>query len=215
MANRDKHHLKSRPRLSKEDRALWDVVSKRVTRFEGARRVQASDTRDFADMIDAGPLRSHLKAHSGSDRQVSDQGAAAPRAPGPRTVKAGASPSALDTRTQRRIARGRDDIEGRLDLHGMRQTEAHGALRRFLFAMHGRGARTVLVITGKGAPAHAAMSDRPWEPEDRSARGVLRQRVPGWLNEPDLRTIVIGHAPAHDRHGGGGALYVRLRANNS
>jgi DNA-nicking Smr family endonuclease len=42
-------------------------------------------------------------------------------------------------------------------------------------------------------------------------RGVLRRRVPQWLAEPGLRGIVIGFEEAHRSHGGGGALYVRIR----
>ena len=41
--------------------------------------------------------------------------------------------------------------------------------------------------------------------------GRLRRLVLEWLNEPEFRTHVSGFQPAHPRHGGGGALYVRLR----
>jgi DNA-nicking Smr family endonuclease len=40
---------------------------------------------------------------------------------------------------------------------------------------------------------------------------VLRRSVPLWLDEPELRAIVVGYASAGVRHGGDGALYVRLR----
>ena len=42
-------------------------------------------------------------------------------------------------------------------------------------------------------------------------RGVLRRAVPHWLRLPDLRTLVVGFEEAVAHHGGGGALYVRLR----
>jgi DNA-nicking Smr family endonuclease len=42
-------------------------------------------------------------------------------------------------------------------------------------------------------------------------RGILRRSVPQWLEEPELRGIVLGWTAAGPRHGGGGALYVRLR----
>jgi DNA-nicking Smr family endonuclease len=35
--------------------------------------------------------------------------------------------------------------------------------------------------------------------------------VPHWLNESDLRLLVVGVQSAHRRHGGSGALYVYLR----
>jgi DNA-nicking Smr family endonuclease len=42
-------------------------------------------------------------------------------------------------------------------------------------------------------------------------RGVLRRLVPQWLAEPELRAIVLSYDTAGARHGGEGALYVRLR----
>ncbi len=56
----------------------------------------------------------------------------------------------LDRRARRDVARGLQPLDGRIDLHGLRQAEAHGDLLAFLYAMHHRGAKLVLVITGKG-----------------------------------------------------------------
>ncbi len=64
--------------------------------------------------------------------------------------------SALDRRKARRI-----EVEARIDLHGMRQSEAHSALRRFLASAHAKEKRWVLVITGKGGPMR-----RTSEPDD-------------------------------------------------
>ena len=44
------------------------------------------------------------------------------------------APIALERRKARKLSSGRIEIEGRIDLHGMRQSEAHDALRRFLQA---------------------------------------------------------------------------------
>ena len=44
-----------------------------------------------------------------------------------------------------------------------------------------------------------------------AGRGVLRQQVPHWLSLPDLRELIVGYEAAAIRHGGDGALYVRLR----
>jgi DNA-nicking Smr family endonuclease len=97
-------------------------------------------------------------------------------------------------------------VEARLDLHGMKQREAHSALRRFLKSAQGKGYRHVLVITGKGAVTDTR---RSFYEEDE--RGVLRQAVPHWLAAPDLAPVVVSFAPAPRRLGGEGALYVRLR----
>jgi DNA-nicking Smr family endonuclease len=95
-------------------------------------------------------------------------------------------------------------IDAALDLHGLTQSEAHDALRGFLRHSQARGARLVIVVTGKGGPR-----DEPgrWPQE----RGVLRRLTPHWLREADLRSVVLGFEEAGRAHGGSGALYVRLR----
>ena len=97
----------------------------------------------------------------------------------------------LDRRMKKRVASGREQIDARFDLHGLTQSEAHAALLRFLHQAVAREARLVLVITGKS--------------------GVLRQQTPHWLATPEFRALTIGYESAHARHGGAGALYIRLR----
>lgn len=109
----------------------------------------------------------------------------------------------FDHRTRRRLVNGAVAIDDRLDLHGMTQDAAHSALRHFLFGARARGARIVLVITGKGKTRGPGT-----DPHDR---GVLRRAVPHWLADPTLRELVIGFEEAHLAHGGAGAIYVRLR----
>jgi DNA-nicking Smr family endonuclease len=114
--------------------------------------------------------------------------------------------AALDRQTARRLERGAVAVEARLDLHGMRQKEAHAALRKFVKWAAAKDYRHVLVITGKGAPAD---DRRPfYEPDER---GVLRSAVPHWLSQSDLAHVVLSYAEAPRRLGGEGALYVRLR----
>jgi DNA-nicking Smr family endonuclease len=97
---------------------------------------------------------------------------------------------------KQRVARGKEPIDARLDLHGFTQHEAHAALLRFLRSAHDRDARTVLVITGKGRGGEV---------------GVLRRQVPQWLALPEFRALVVGFEDAHVTHGGEGALYVRVK----
>ncbi len=89
-----------------------------------------------------------------------------------------------------------------IDLHGMRQDEAHHALRAFLRREQARGCKLALVVTGKGAAGDAVFGEE---------RGVLKRSVPHWLRLPDLRPLVVGFEEAQPRHGGSGALYIRLR----
>ncbi len=110
----------------------------------------------------------------------------------------------FDRRTKQKILRGRDNIERRIDLHGMSQAAAHAALRGFLRQAHAEDLRLVLVVTGKGE--RSRFRTGPY-----GEVGVLRRMVPHWLRELDLRSIVLGFEPAGTPHGGTGALYVRLR----
>ena len=129
--------------------------------------------------------------------------------------------SAFDRKSARRIRAGHILIDARLDLHGMYQAEAHGALRRFLVSCHGNGARWVLIITGKGAPRRTSWFADDGEPfgghdgnrdgHRDEPRGVLRRNVPRWLSEPELRAIVVSYTQAAIGHGGDGAIYVQLR----
>jgi DNA-nicking Smr family endonuclease len=96
-----------------------------------------------------------------------------------------------------RVARGKEAIDGRLDLHGLTQSEAHALLLSFLHRAYADGRRYVLVITGKG--------------ESYGSDGILRRAVPAWFATPPFRALVSGQEGAGRRHGGGGALYVRLR----
>jgi len=109
----------------------------------------------------------------------------------------------LEAKLRRRLARGVVEIDARVDLHGLRQDEAHRRLASFLIRAQAEGHKVVLVITGKGRPGA--------EEAFGSERGVLRRSVPHWLSSPAARDVVIGFEPADPVHGGAGALYVRIR----
>ena len=103
----------------------------------------------------------------------------------------------VDRATARRVRQGRLPIEARLDLHGMGQVDAHHALNGFVRRCQDRGKRLVLVITGTGSM--------------RPGSGVLRNQLPRWLNEPQLRDRVLSLETARPEHGGAGAFYLLLR----
>ncbi len=95
-------------------------------------------------------------------------------------------------------------IDDAIDLHGMTQAQAHGALLGFLARAQARHARLVLVVTGKGG------RERP-RPDGGTEAGVLRRVVPFWLRDAGVRDMVVGFEEANRTHGGEGALYIRLR----
>ena len=102
----------------------------------------------------------------------------------------------LTRRERSQLSRGRKDIDARIDLHGMFQSEAHAVLLDFLLRAHERGLRHVLVITGKG---RSIGSD-----------GALKRAVPMWFSKPEYRHLISSYEDASANHGGDGALYVRL-----
>ena len=106
----------------------------------------------------------------------------------------------------RRLSRGQGSPEAKIDLHGMRQAEAHAALRSFIHRAHADGVRLILVVTGKGVREPGALL--------HEERGVLRRSLPHWLAAPDLRSAVLGFEEAARRHGGEGAFYVQLRGSS-
>lgn len=92
----------------------------------------------------------------------------------------------------KRVRRGRLDLGWKTDLHGLSHDGARSRLLDDLLHCRSMGVQSVLVITGKG-------------------KGILRDALPRWLAEADFAAMVSGYAPAHARHGGGGAFYVFVR----
>lgn len=117
-----------------------------------------------------------------------------PDGPRPQTSVPGSS-AQLDRRTEDKLRKGKMEIEARIDLHGYTQEQAYAALNEAIPAWQKQGKRCVLVITGKG----------------RGGDGVLRQKVPQWLDAFPLSPIVLKFFTARIRDGGEGALYVYLR----
>lgn len=102
----------------------------------------------------------------------------------------------LYVRQDKKTRRGKVEVDVKIDLHDMTREQAFDALRRSLIRSYNRNKKTVLVVTGKGL----------------RGEGVLRQSFPGWINHADIRPLIAEFAPAHQRHGGGGAWYVFLKS---
>ena len=171
-------------RLSDEEIALWTEVARSVARRRGATLPTPSNP-----VKPARPVPPPTSAEPPPARPTK------PAAPALATI---------ERRLKRDLSRGRAAIDGALDLHGLTQAEAHQALRGFLRHSQARGARLVIIVTGKGG----AIDEFSGWPNER---GVLKRVTPQWLREPDLRSVVLGFEEAGRAHGGSGALYVRLR----
>jgi DNA-nicking Smr family endonuclease len=190
-------------RLSSEERELWEHAARSIEPIKGKKG------RVHAALEDAEEASRRAAKHEPPKPAATKHKPVAPPPVSPRVTPPPPAPLSLERRKARKLSTGRIEIEGRIDLHGMRQSEAHTALIRFLQRGYVDGRRWVLVITGKGAPTRTA-HDEKLEREG-AERGVLRRNVPRWLAEPELAPIVIGFTTAAIKHGGEGALYVHLR----
>lgn len=164
-------------KLRAEEAHLWGHVTATVRPLPG----RVAPKAEVKPKIDEKAAPAHLP--------VTPTKAAAAR------DKAVMPPETIEPGRQRRIVRGHEPLEARIDLHGMTHDRARATLEAFLLRVWDEGHREVLVITGKGS----------------RGEGVLRRFTPEWLAAPPLRQIVAGVSSAHRRHGGDGALYVALK----
>jgi DNA-nicking Smr family endonuclease len=169
--------------LGPEDRTLWEEIKKTIRPLRGR--------------------KTEIPAiESGESRPARKPPANAASAPIQQKTAAKAPPLAqFDRRTRSRVARGRVEIDARLDLHGLTLERARARLAGFLSTAQARGDSLVLVITGKGGLGEG--------------RGALRREVPHWLSLAEFRPFVIGFEEAARGHGGAGALYVLVRRARS
>lgn len=176
--------------LAPEEEDLWRAVKKTVTPL-------------FPEKMAPLPPAALSAADPEPQRPLVHAPPAAAPAPPPKPALPKLHP--FGKRERQAVNRGRIAIDGRLDLHGYRQDEAHARLSGFLSHAQVMGWKVVLVITGKGRPGGDFQSLHDHE------RGVLRRVVPLWLSLPEFRRVVLGYEDAGPVHGGGGALYVRIR----
>jgi DNA-nicking Smr family endonuclease len=170
--------------LRNDERVLWTAFTRTIAPLRDGPLADGESDRTTDAPDDEGPLAQPLS--------LPPVRAPTPAKPSPPSL------TPLGRRLRQRVARGKEAIDGRLDLHGLTQAQAHSALLRFLRNASAREARLVLVITGKGGRGDGE-------------RGVLKRQVPQWLGLPEFRAFVIGFEDAHVAHGGEGAVYVRIR----
>ena len=82
-----------------------------------------------------------------------------------------------------------------IDLHGFKLQEAKLILKRFVLQAFNNNKRNILIITGKGL----------------NKTGALKKEVPIWLNEREIKKILIRYENAPKSFGGEGALIIRLK----
>jgi len=158
------------------DKSLWQSVTKDVTPLNAQKYSSTKENKEPRHTTREVAKETIIQPHSKSNE--------------------------VDHQTARRLKRGKIPIEGRLDLHGMTQTQAFDALQRLIPMAYGQRKRCILVITGKGTRRSS---------NEEFKTGILKQKVPEWLNEPPLGQFVLKLQTAQIKDGGEGALYVYLR----
>ena len=84
--------------------------------------------------------------------------------------------------------------DAKLDLHGLTESAAHSTLMAWVGQQVKRGARRLLVITGKGAKGSS----------------IIRTNVPRWLDVPPTAQNISGIEQAPPTLGGKGAYIIKL-----
>ncbi|MDX2143694.1 MAG: Smr/MutS family protein [Rhodospirillaceae bacterium] len=167
--------MKDRHSLSADDRRVWAHVTRGITPLH---RHPARDETPAQLHAEPMPQAAHWRA--------------VPHVP---ARAAGPSPIPIaDTQTAKKLRRGKIPCDATLDLHGLTLAQAHGALTSFLRAQASRGARCVLVISGKGSP---------------TGGGRIKAELGHWLNSAPLRGLIWATMDAPSSRGG--ALYVMLK----
>ena len=110
----------------------------------------------------------------------------------------------LDGTWDRRLAQGLVAPDAQIDLHGLGIDAAYTRLMASLTQAHQTGTRVLLVIAGKSRP-HGEHDQRG------NRRGAIRAKLLDWLAASSHASRIAAIRPAHQRHGGAGAVYVVLR----
>lgn len=197
---------KAARRLSDEDRSLWQLMTQSVTPL--------TTKPAFSDKLSALPLAPEPDPKPllpGQEaKPAKQQGFARPQAqlpplfappPVPTPYLKHGEAQGIDRRKLQRMQRGKLEIQARLDLHGFTQSQAQAAVIEFLERCQAQDKRNVIIVTGKG--------------NSKEGGGVLRSRLPEWLNLPPNRQRVLSYDYSQPKDGGTGALYVVLRKARS
>ncbi len=196
-------------RLRPDEQAAWEAMTAQVGKKEKSARKPRELRSDEAALWEQVAARLRPLSNRPSAPalpRIKPPEAARSEAPLPDIARhlnaLSVEDATLDAVWDRKIRTGEVLPDLVIDLHGYTQDAAYKLLEKRIRQAHERRARVVLIVTGKGK------STTPW-PE--TPRGILKDALPRWLDEPGLRPFIAALRPAHQRHGGLGAFYAILR----
>ncbi len=173
--------MRNRP-LSPEETALWARVIATVEPLEG-RATAAPFVSSEVEKREPAPQPTQRVS-----TPLERSGVKRPKPPA----------NTLDGSWDRRLSRGLVQPDLSIDLHGHTLDSAYRTLDAGIGQAVARGARLLLLVTGK-----------PRDPS--SGRGAIRAAVGDWLAASRHADRIAAVRGAHPRHGGTGALYIVLR----
>jgi DNA-nicking Smr family endonuclease len=104
----------------------------------------------------------------------------------------------IDANTDKRLRTGKIKIDKTVDFHGKTLNEAFDLLKETINYGYECGLRCILFITGKGK-------------RNVDGANTIKKSFVSWLKNPEIVGKIIKYAPATQKDGGNGAMYVLLR----
>ena len=182
-------HRAAKSRLTEADRAEWLRFARLVRPLPGRLSPEAP-------AVDAQNGVAPAASTGGPpDASAQDTRRALRAAPAPRpALDVGNAPPGLDAASWQRFRSGRLVATQKLDLHGYTAERAYHALRAFLYSAAANQVRCVEVITGRGSGEKG---------------GTIRREFPLWLNQPELRPLILAAAHPHAANPGSVRLLLK------
>ena len=109
----------------------------------------------------------------------------------------------VDKNLVKKIKKGQIEINAKLDLHGLKISEAKNEVFQFVNNCYDTNKRLLLIITGKGKRLGV---EAGWK-----GKGVLKDALPKWLRSHALSKYIIWYGAAQANRGGEGALNIYLK----
>ena len=94
----------------------------------------------------------------------------------------------------------------KIDLHGMSLDIANHKVSEFIDEAFKNGCRKLIIITGKGL--RSQQSENPYVSKNM---GILKNSVPEFLMNSEIKNKISSISPAHRKDGGSGAFYIFLK----
>lgn len=166
-----------------KDEKIWEEFTKNIKKIENKNAVFKVSNKEIK-------VKNHIKTPEISITKDNEN------------LKIGSFDN-IDKNTAKRFRRGEMGIEATLDLHGYTEEKAYEAVINFIKTSYSQNKRSIIIVTGKGTKRD--------DDDFFSSKGVLKERVPQWLNSEELRPFILSFIHPEQKLGGKGALQILLR----